>query len=126
MSYTEFAKGTVINKDLIVGASGAIFTSELYKNLSSDLSKSITGLLESEADPAKRHEKLSAYLWDNLEPVIIPMLAEKVKAMDERNTFEAHIEDNDKLKLNAKIYYKLMGRDREINAKVTRVLQYKT
>ena len=116
---TEFAKGTVINKDLIVGASGAIFTSELYKNLSSDLSKSITGLLESEADPAKRHEKLSAYLWDNLEPVIIPMLAEKVKAMDERNTFEAHIEDNDKLKLNAKIYYKLMGRDREINAKVT-------
>ena len=116
---TEFAKGTVINKDLIVGASGAIFTSELYKNLSSDLSKSITGLLESEPDPAKRHEKLSAYLWDNLEPVIIPMLAEKVKAMDERNNFEAHIEDNDKLKLNAKIYYKLMGRDREINAKVT-------
>lgn len=116
---TEFAKGTVINKDLIVGASGAIFTSELYKNLSSDLSKSITGLLESEPDPAKRHEKLSAYLWDNLEPVIIPMLAEKVKEMDERNTFEAHIEDNDKLKLNAKIYYKLMGRDREINAKVT-------
>lgn len=116
---TEFAKGTVINKDLIVGASGAIFTSELYKNLSSDLSKSITGLLESEPDPAKRHEKLSAYLWDNLEPVIIPMLADKVKTMDERNTFEAHIEDNDKLKLNAKIYYKLMGRDREINAKVT-------
>ena len=116
---TEFAKGTVINKDLIVGASGAIFTSELYKNLSSDLSKSITGLLESEPDPAKRHEKLSAYLWDNLERVIIPMLAEKVKAMDERNNFEAHIEDNDKLKLNAKIYYKLMGRDREINAKVT-------
>lgn len=116
---TEFAKGTVINKDLIVGASGALFTSELYKNLSSDLSKSITGLLESEPDPAKRHEKLSAYLWDNLEPVIIPMLADKVKAMDERNTFEAHIEDNDKLKLNAKIYYKLMGRDREINAKVT-------
>ncbi len=116
---TEFAKGRVINKDLIVGASGALFTSELYKNLSSDLSKSITGLLESEPDPAKRHEKLSAYLWDNLEPVIIPMLADKVKAMDERNTFEAHIEDNDKLKLNAKIYYKLMGRDREINAKVT-------
>lgn len=116
---TEFAKRNVINKDLIVGASGAIFTSELYKNLSSDLSKSITGLLESEADPAKRHEKLSAYLWDNLEPVIIPMLADKVKTMDERNTFEAHIEDNDKLKLNAKIYYKLMGRDREINAKVT-------
>ena len=116
---TEFAKGTVINKDLIVGASGAIFSSELYKNLSSDLSKSITGLLESEPDPAKRHEKLSAYLWDNLEPVIIPMLAEKVKEMDERNNFEAHIEDNDKLKLNAKIYYKLMGRDREINAKVT-------
>ena len=116
---TEFAKRNVINKDLIVGASGAIFTSELYKNLSSDLSKSITGLLESEPDPAKRHEKLSAYLWDNLEPVIIPMLAEKVKEMDERNTFEAHIEGNDKLKLNAKIYYKLMGRDREINAKVT-------
>ena len=116
---TEFAKRNVINKDLIVGASGAIFTSELYKNLSSDLSKSITGLLEGEPDPAKRHEKLSAYLWDNLEPVIIPMLAEKVKEMDERNTFEAHIEDNDKLKLNAKIYYKLMGRDREINAKVT-------
>ena len=116
---TEFAKGSVINEDLLVGASGAIFTSELYKNLSSDLSKSITGLLESEPDPAKRHEKLSAYLWDNLEPVIISMLAEKVKAMDERNNFEAHIEDNDKLKLNAKIYYKLMGRDREINAKVT-------
>lgn len=116
---TEFAKGSVINEDLLVGASGALFTSELYKNLSSDLSKSITGLLESEPDPAKRHEKLSAYLWDNLEPVIIPMLAEKVKAMDERNNFEAHIEDNDKLKLNAKIYYKLMGRDREINAKVT-------
>lgn len=116
---TEFAKGTVINKDLIVGASGALFTSELYKNLSGDLSKSITGLIENEPDPAKRHEKLSAYLWDNLEPVIIPMLAEKVKEMDERNTFEAHIEDNDKLKLNAKIYYKLMGRDREINAKVT-------
>lgn len=116
---TEFAKGSVINEDLLVGASGALFTSELYKNLSSDLSKSITGLLENEPDPEKRHEKLSAYLWDNLEPVIIPMLAEKVKEMDERNTFEAHIEDNDKLKLNAKIYYKLMGRDREINAKVT-------
>ncbi len=116
---TEFAKGSVINEELLIGASGALFTSELYKNLSSDLSKSITGLLESEPDPAKRHEKLSAYLWDNLEPVIIPMLAEKVKAMDERNTFEAHIEDNDKLKLNAKIYFKLMGRDREINAKVT-------
>lgn len=116
---TEFAKGSVINEDLLVGASGALFTSELYKNLSGDLSKSITGLIENEPDPAKRHEKLSAYLWDNLEPVIIPMLAEKVKEMDERNTFEAHIEDNDKLKLNAKIYYKLMGRDREINAKVT-------
>ena len=116
---TEFAKGSAINEDLLVGASGALFTSELYKNLSGDLSKSITGLIENEPDPAKRHEKLSAYLWDNLEPVIIPMLAEKVKEMDERNTFEAHIEDNDKLKLNAKIYYKLMGRDREINAKVT-------
>ena len=116
---TEFAKGTVINKDLIVGASGAIFTSELYKNLSSDLSKSITGLLESEPDPAKRHEKLSAYLWDNLEPVIIPMLAEKVKAMDERNTFEAHIEDNDKLKVNAKVYLVIMKREQEINAELT-------
>lgn len=116
---TEFAKGTVINKDLIVGASGAIFTSELYKNLSSDLSKSITGLLESEPDPAKRHEKLSAYLWDNLEPVIIPMLADKVKAMDERNTFEAHIEDNDKLKVNAKVYLVIMKREQEINAELT-------
>lgn len=116
---TGFAKRNVINKDLIVGASGAIFTSELYKKISTDLSASITGLLENEPDPEKRHAKLSEYLWDNLEPVIIPMLAEKVKEMDERNTFEAHIEDNDKLKLNAKIYYKLMGRDREINAKVT-------
>lgn len=116
---TEFAKRNVINKDLIVGASGAIFTSELYKNLSTDLTKSITGLLEKGVSPEDSHQKLSDYLWDNLESVIIPMLAEKVKAMDERNNFEAHIEDNDKLKLNAKIYYKLMGRDREINAKVT-------
>lgn len=116
---TEFAKGSVINKELLVGASGAIFTSELYKNLSSDLSKSITGLLESEPDPAKRHEKLSAYLWDNLEPVIIPMLAEKVKEMDERNTFEAHIEGNDKLKINAKVHYKLFGKERTVDVKVT-------
>lgn len=89
---TEFAKGSVINEDLLVGASGALFTSELYKNLSSDLSKSITGLLESEADPAKRHEKLSAYLWDNLDDMIIPKLQELVTAKDPNATFEAHVD----------------------------------
>ncbi len=100
---TEFAKGTVINKDLIVGASGAIFTSELYKNLSSDLSKSITGLLESEPDPAKRHEKLSAYLWDNLDDKIIPKLKELVTAKDPNASFEAHV-DGDVLFIKTSFY----------------------
>lgn len=116
---TEFAKSSVINKELLVGASGALFTSELYKNLSSDLSKSITGLLESEPDPAKRHEKLSAYLWDNLDDKIIPMLTQKVTEMDPRNAFEAHIEGDDKLKVNAKVYLVIMKREQEINAELT-------
>lgn len=99
---TEFAKGTVINKDLIVGASGAIFTSELYKNLSSDLSKSITGLLEKGVSPEDSHQKLSDYLWDNLEPVLIPKLKDMVLKMNPKNELEATIED-DRLKLKAKV-----------------------
>lgn len=89
---TEFAKGTVINEDLLVGASGAIFTSELYKKISTDLSASITGLLENEPDPEKRHAKLSEYLWDHLDDKIIPKLKELVKAKDPNATFEAHVE----------------------------------
>ena len=89
---TEFAKRNVINKDLIVGASGAIFTSELYKKISTDLSASITGLLENEPDPEKRHAKLSEYLWDHLDDKIIPKLKELVKAKDPNATFEAHVE----------------------------------
>lgn len=89
---TEFAKRNVINKDLIVGASGAIFTSELYKKISTDLSASITGLLENEPDPEKRHAKLSEYLWDHLDDKIIPKLKELVKARDPNATFEAHVE----------------------------------
>lgn len=99
---TEFAKGTVINKDLIVGASGALFTSELYKNLSSDLSKSITGLLEKGVSPEDSHQKLSDYLWDNLEPVLIPKLKDMVLKMNPKNELEATIED-DRLKLKAKV-----------------------
>lgn len=99
---TEFAKGTVINKDLIVGASGAIFTSELYKNLSSDLSKSITGLLEKGVSPEDSHQKLSDYLWENLEPVLIPKLKDMVLKMNPKNELEATIED-DRLKLKAKV-----------------------
>ena len=89
---TEFAKRNVINKDLIVGASGAIFISELYKKISTDLSASITGLLENEPDPEKRHAKLSEYLWDHLDDKIIPKLKELVKARDPNATFEAHVE----------------------------------
>lgn len=114
---TEFAKSSVINEDLLVGASGALFTSELYKNLSGNLSASITNLLESEADPAKRHEKLSEYLWDNLDN-IIDMLTQKVTEMNEKNTFEAHKEE-DKLKINAKVYYKVFGKERSVDAKIT-------
>lgn len=99
---TEFAKGTVINKDLIVGASGAIFTSELYKNLSRDLSKSITGLLEKGVSPEDSHQKLSDYLWNNLEPVLIPKLKDMVLKMNPKNELEATIED-DRLKLKAKV-----------------------
>ena len=91
---TEFAKRNVINKDLIVGASGAIFTSELYKKISTDLSASITGLLENEPDPEKRHAKLSEYLWDHLDDKIIPKLKELVTAKDPNATFEAHVESD--------------------------------
>lgn len=99
---TEFAKGSVINEDLIVGASGALFTSELYKNLSRDLSKSITGLLEKGVSPEDSHQKLSDYLWDNLEPVLIPKLKDMVLKMNPKNELEATIED-DRLKLKAKV-----------------------
>lgn len=99
---TEFAKGSVINEDLLVGASGALFTSELYKNLSRDLSKSITGLLEKGVSPEDSHQKLSDYLWDNLEPVLIPKLKDMVLKMNPKNELEATIED-DRLKLKAKV-----------------------
>lgn len=115
---TSFAKGTVINEELLIGASDAVFTSELYKGLSSDLSKSITALLESEEDLDNRHEKLSEYLWAHLDDKIIPLLASKVMQMDERNTFTASVED-DKLKIDAKVYFVVMKKEREINAKIT-------
>lgn len=100
---TEFAKGSVINEDLLVGASGALFTSELYKKISTDLSASITGLLENEPDPEKRHAKLSEYLWDHLDDKIIPKLKELVTAKDPNATFEAHV-DGDVLFIKTSFY----------------------
>lgn len=100
---TTFAKSNLINENLLVGASGILFTSELYKNLSNNLTLTITGLLEKDIpDPALRHQKLSDFLWAHLDDLIIP----KIKEIANTNFAEANIEikvEADKLIVTANL-----------------------
>lgn len=100
---TTFSKSNLINENLLVGASGILFTSELYKNLSNNLTATITGLLEKDiSDPALRHQKLSDYLWAHLDDLIIPKIKEIANAKFSEANVEIKVEA-DKLVVTANL-----------------------